>query len=349
MDKKSQKRIIIIGSGWYGCYLTTILKDNYDVTIIEKNNEIFNESSYYNQSRLHIGYHYCRDYKTRQLCLNNYEKFLNQFTNCVDMIDKNYYVISKESIIDFNTFNSIYKYEKYNFDLIENKFLENIDGDLILTNEAVINCDKIKTYFNNELKDINIILNTKVNKYEKTNNMINVICDNKSYECDYLFDCTYNQLCLSKQSYIYELTITLLFKRINPTPFNGITIIDGKFCSLYPRDIKNNIFTLTDVEYTPIISSKNYDVINSYKVSQEEVENIKIKMINKIKKYYHDFDNNFIYESYFLAKKTKMMSNSDSRDIIIEQVDENITSINCGKITGIFELNNIMKQTNLTD
>jgi hypothetical protein len=43
------------------------------------------------------------------------------------------------------------------------------------------------------------------------------------------------------------------------------------------------------------------------------------------------------------------MSNSDSRDIIIEQVDENITSINCGKITGIFELNNIMKQTNLTD
>ena len=62
-------------------------------------------------------------------------------------------------------------------------------------------------------------------------------------------------------------------------------------------------------------------------------------MINKINIYYPNFLNTFAYEGYFLSNKTKLISNSDSRECNIEK-NGNIISINCGKITGIFEMEN---------
>ena len=180
--------------------------------------------------------------------------------------------------------------------------------------------------------------------YTKDNDIINVFTNNTKYECDILLDCTYNQLQLSKQKYTYELTISLIYKKLKNVEFDAITIMDGPFSSLYPRDIENNLYTLTDVEYTPIISSINYLDIENYVITNEEVEQLKLKMCNKFKKYYPDFENNFEYNSYFLSKKTKQVSVSESRDIIIDQIDNNIISVNCGKICGIFEFEEYIKK-----
>ena len=78
-----------------------------------------------------------------------------------------------------------------------------------------------------------------ITKYSKQNNIITVYdSNNNMYNCDILLDCTYNQLGLSKKEYIYELTLSLVFEKNIEIEFNGITIMDGKFCSLYPLDIK---------------------------------------------------------------------------------------------------------------
>ena len=56
-------------------------------------------------------------------------------------------------------------------------------------------------------------------------------------------------------------------------------------------------------------------------------------------KYYVDLNSyfqNFKYISYFLSSKCKLISQNDSRECNIYQ-DKNIISVNCGKITGIFE------------
>ena len=82
--------IIIIGAGWYGCHIANKLQDKYKILIIDKSDDIFNGSSYYNQNRLHLGYHYCRDYSTRNLCQNYYDKFKNDYSECIDEIDDNY-------------------------------------------------------------------------------------------------------------------------------------------------------------------------------------------------------------------------------------------------------------------
>ena len=119
--------------------------------------------------------------------------------------------------------------------------------------------------------------------------------------------------------------------------FDALTIMDGNFFSLYPRFINDDIYTLTDVEYTPLLKSLNYHDVETYEVTKNKLNEIKYKMTQKIKTYYKDFEKYFVYDGYFLSKKTKIISSSDNRNIIIEEIEDNVISVNCGKITGIFE------------
>ena len=112
--------------------------------------------------------------------------------------------------------------------------------------------------------------------------------------------------------------------------------MDGNFSSLYPRDVGKNTYTLTDVEYTPLIKSDNYEDILNYIIDEQNITIVKDKMITKFEKYYPDFLEYYKYEGYFLSKKTKPVSLSDSRYITIEEICKNVLSVNCGKIYGIF-------------
>jgi len=331
------KKIIIIGGGWYGCHIASILKDKYDITIIEKNNDIFNGSSYFNQNRLHLGYHYCRNFPTRHLCLQNYNIFLKHYPTLIDDIDNNYYMISKQSIIDFHTIVSIYKHENFDFELVNNTLFKNIDGQLIKVKEQVINSQRAYKYFKEHLKNIKIKYNEQFSHYTKNNEIITIFTNMSSYDCDILLDCTYNQSGLDIDAYMYELTCSLVYKKNKNTPFDAITIMDGKFSSLYPREKHKFTYTLTDVEFTPIISSPHYKDILEYKITKEKIEEIKHNMETKIKEYYPEFNTTFEYLEYFLSNKTKLISSSDSRDITIKEVEKNVITVNCGKIYGIFE------------
>jgi hypothetical protein len=69
---------------------------------------------------------------------------------------------------------------------------------------------------------------------------------------------------------------------------------------------------------------------------------IKNNIENEIKIYYKDFEKDFTYISYFISYKCKPNTTNASRNCIIEKYD-NIISVNCGKILGIFELEDYIK------
>jgi hypothetical protein len=246
-------------------------------------------------------------------------------------------MISNNSILDFNTFLSIYKHEHFDFELIDNTIFKNIDGKIIKVKEQVINSQRAYKYFKGCLKNIKINCSEQFTHYIKKNEVITVFTNTTSYDCDILFDCTYNQSGLDINKYMYELTCSLVYKKIKNTPFDAITIMDGKFSSLYPREKNKFTYTLTDVEFTPVISSIHYKDIVDYKITEEKIEEIKHNMESKIKEYYPEFNTTFEYLEYFLSNKTKLISTSDSRDISIKEIEKNVITVNCGKIYGIFE------------
>lgn len=341
------KSIIIIGAGWYGLHTYKYILENYKnfkLQILEKTEDFFNNSSNYNQNRLHLGYHYPKCNNTRNLCKKGYSKFIKEYRDVVDFIDNNFYLISKQSLIDYETYLKIYSNDlKFDHTIINNKYFNNIDGKIINTKEKIINSNKVKNYFKHHIDFKNIQFNYEVKTIKNKNKKIII---NNNLECDLLIDCTYNQLTLSKQQYIYELTISLIYEKLNDNIcFESLTIMDGEFFSLFPRDISKEKYTLTHVKYTPLIKSKQIKNVLNYKITKEEVKNIIINMENDVIIYYNNFRKDFKYVDYFISYKCKNISNNDSRNININiNETNNIISVNCGKITGIFEFEEYLKQ-----
>lgn len=140
--------IIIIGSGWYGLHTYLLLQNTgHKITILEKKKTIFDNSSNFNQNRLHLGYHYPRSSKTRELCLKGYSRFILKYRELIDFIDSNYYLISKKSIIDYETYIQIFNNDNYYHNIEKNHYFQNIDGNIINTKEKIINSFKAKKYF----------------------------------------------------------------------------------------------------------------------------------------------------------------------------------------------------------
>ena len=340
------KDIIIAGAGWYGLHVAYKYQYKYNIIILEKNPEIFMESSYKNQNRLHLGFHYPRSYKTRKMCKNGYDLFLKDYMEITDEIDKNYYCISNESLLDYETYIHIFQQEEYNFDIVENNInLKNINGNLIKVNEMLINHIRAKKFFYDNLKNVKIICNYNVSNVCQDDFFVYI--DNK-FKCDLFLDCTYGKLNINNttNNYLYEITVSHVYKKIKEYDVDCITIMDGKLPSLFIREKDKNLYSLTHVEYTPLFMSHNKNEIMQYEPQKERIEISKLQMEMEIKKYIHNFDEIFIYDSFYIGYKIKKNDNTDSRTCNITK-NGNIVSVNCGKITGIYDFENFLINNNL--
>ncbi len=333
-----QKEVAIVGAGWYGCYIAEYLLNNFkhiNIKLIEKNDDIFSESSSKNQNRLHLGFHYPRCEITRNKCKKYYSFFQEKYNELVSKIEKNYYVISKDSKVTYENYLS--KYDDYI--TVDNNTFQNIEGSIINTKEYLINFKETKKYFKNffELhKDrISFKFNYEVHDIKNLNNKVVI---NDTLEFDRVFNATYNQI-PSHDDVIYEKCLTLLYKNIKDISFDCLTIMDGNFPSLYKYD-NEGIYTLTDVKNTPLIKG-SFKEIRDFQIENLK-ENISLFEEN-ITHYYAEFKNNFEYHGFYESYKCKNISDTDSRDINIK-IDGNIFNVWCGKISFIFEMDDIINK-----
>jgi hypothetical protein len=322
-------KIAIIGGGWVGCHLAHKLKNQHMVTVFEKSN-IFNGSSFYNQNRLHKGFHYSRNQKTRKLCYDTFDFFIKDYKHLIEDIPNNYYVIPQDkSLIDFGTFKSIFNYENIPFIETNLDLLSNIEGSIIV-DEKYIDPIKTKKFFENTLKN-NII------KKEISVEDLNIL----SKENDLVINVTNNELQPILNHY-YELSLTLIYNRLIKDNFGSITMVDGPLFSIYPY--KNTEYTITDVQYTPMYVSTDLKDIYQYKntINNNVIDNIKSKIEEKILHYYGGFKTHFEYKEYYTSVKVKKISESADRSPTIIK-ENNIITCTTGKIQGIYTLENYIK------
>lgn len=324
--------ICIIGTGWYGCYICEKLLEknsSIKITLIDKCSSIFTGASYNNQNRLHLGFHYPRCEITRKKCKSNFKKFINRYNNITEFINNNIYAISKNSKINIKDYLNLYE----DYEILSNKYLTNTEDKLISVKERYINFFKAKEYFELKFKDkINYIFNYKV--YSISNFEDKVVINNEM-SFNKVFNCTYNQI-KSTENVTYEKCLTLLYRKINTTFFDTLTIMDGDYFSIFKYH--NDIYSLTHVKYTPVAKGCFEDV---EKCTNINIEKYKKNMESDVLKFYPNFLKNFKYTDYYTSYKCKNISVNDSRDINIS-IDRNICNVWCGKISLIFDIDDIM-------
>ena len=324
------KKICIIGCGWYGAHIGMLLKKmGKDFIIFEKEKEIFTQSSYKNQNRLHLGFHYARSLKTRNLCKDGYKKFMIEYSNFVEFLDNNYYCVANESNIDYGTYKIIMKAMNISMEEVECVELQNIQG-ILKTNEGFIKNYDVKKFFQKELGN-----------YIKTNFEISKdFIEKEKHNFEYIFNCTNNVLNPNKD-FFYEKTLSLIYQKVkNINITNGYTLVDGPLCSLYPYDMRNQKYTLTDVEYTPLL--KSYEFVDIKQFEMKDLIERRNKMEEKMKHYHKFFNEEYIYVNHYISLKIKNKSKSDERLCYIKQ-EENVINVFCDKILGIYIFEDYVK------
>ena len=331
-------RIAIIGAGIYGSYIADMLSNNKkcSIDLYEKKNQILSETAQKNQYRLHVGYHYPRSKETILQTINGFKIFKKKFKNFLYFPKKNYYLIHKNSLINFNKYLKICRNFNLKFKKIDSKKFSKythrnqIEGG-INTEEGVILIDKLIPYLRKRLKTkTNIICGLEIDKIDNVNGLI-YSKGKVLNEYDLIINATYvnPNLGLKKNKFKlkYELTGMVKIKK----PFKeqvGLTIMDGQYCSLYPQ---NKYFsTISSVKYTPIFKSNSFEKIKN-KIKKINKEKIKRNIIYHASKYLK-IDNINDKSELILSHKVKLKNdNNDIRTTSII-VENKLISILCGKI-----------------
>jgi hypothetical protein len=323
--------IAVIGGGLFGVTSAIRLSEKHTVTLFESNQTLLDSASKHNHNRLHFGYHYPRSYKTAKQSLDGYKLFKDEFESCIINNFPNYYLIDKnsrttaEEYINFCDALCLKLENKkpelnMNFNDIEASFL---------TDEPIFNYDKIKIDLLNRVDESSVRL--------CLNKTITDASELEGY--DVIINTTYHNI--NKIKSLFNLPIDKLniqdvvipiFKYNSPKI--GITIMDGKFFSILPKGLDENVFLLYSVEHSVINS------VNDFTVPETWVDRIDIP--DKVDFIYNKSENYFPFLKdverigYYRTVRALPFNDDDERLSYLDVTEHKsklIISVLSGKIT----------------
>ena len=326
-------KIAIIGAGWYGCHIGTTLKlHGIEVKVFEKEADIFTKASGNNQFRLHLGFHYARNYNTRIQSRDGYQRFVERYPTLSSEIPQgNIYSVPKlDSLIDFKTYKLIMTASGIEYNDIANpEWTDGLAGSIVC-NERVIETKRARKYFKEKLGE-SLLLNVSVEDVKLEENCVKV----NGEAFDFVIDCTWGQFSKTREDVFYEPTLLLYYK--TNIKFPAFTLVDGPLASIYPTETPG-IHTLSSVVHTPLGTFSSPEEARRWLKNEftSSVEKDKInKMEEHISKYVPNFKDMFDYVDPQFGIKTKIIGATDDRSCSITTNGRKI-DIMSGKIDTIF-------------
>ena len=325
-------KFAIIGAGFYGLHLAVRFKAlGLETKVFEKKDEILAFASGNNQFRLHLGFHYARNFRTRQQSRDGYFRFLERYEKLTSIVDENYYLVPKgDSLIDFPTYKLIMM--SSGLDFVEKDCPNEIEfqcGTLV-TQERVLLVEESRKYFYKQLQGM-IYLGHEA---RVTHGDECVYVNNEKF--DYCIDCTWGHL-VPDDEFFFESTILLYYqKRDSSLKPKAFTFVDGPLCSLYPTE-NYDIVTLSSVPHTPIAKhSTSKEALNTIQnLSSNEIKEKRYLMEMQLMKYYPRFLDDYQYLRPQLSVKTKPFGNDDDRSCYVKKTGHLLKCLS-GKIDNIF-------------
>lgn len=332
-------RVAIAGTGWYGCHIGMVLKDQCtEIRIFEKNDDIFTEASGNNQFRLHQGLHYPRSSITRYQSRDGFFRFSERYPSFSREISNNYYLIPyEESLMDFDTYFSIMlssglKIDKIHPDDIPYVKTEMFEG-AIRCKERSILTSQAKSFFKKNLTEI-VSFHEAVQRIEQVGT--HILVNGEAF--DYFVDATWGSLSVyPNASIFYESTLLLYYEHIGDEEFSALTLVDGPLWSIYPTEVPK-IYTVSSVPFSPICTymEKQFAYRHVIELRDTEIQERRELIESHVKAYFPDFLDHFNYQGPQIAIKTKPTGKADNRAASVTRHGRYF-QVQSGKIDNIFQ------------
>ena len=328
-------KVMIIGGGLFGVHIANKISPYVEqVDIFEYTDKLFSGASTNNQHRFHIGQHYPRSDKTIEQVRKSSRLFFDEFSDCIFPIEKNYYLIAKDS--------------KTTADEFYRKFIDSCNECELKKLDPLVNIDVIDRGFLSCEKGINIAkLTGKLFDVILSKKNVKILFNSQNAEkyfdnYDLIVNCSYWSAHLTSNLKVkYELASLTQIK--NPLPNlddYSFTVMDGDYCSLYKTEAKD-VYTASSVKYTPFFKTDDY---NEFKNAFMNLES-KFDM-NSISKKIIDHNRDFFKIGFvnvlrnYVSPKIKLSDDTNDQRTSETIIDGKFITLLQGKITTIVEVAN---------
>ncbi len=336
MEVGISKRIAIIGAGFFGCAVAKKLSMNgHEVTIYEKSSDILRGTSSANVYRVHRGPHYPRSIETASQCIDGYQKYCDEFSEAVFTDFPNYYLISSNgSHVDLHQFFEFCSkleipYSELMKADIPQKF-SNCDGG-VLCQEGTINLFKMRDHFRNVFTErgIELILNEEINSISKLNGAFTFNSNNHQYQSDIVVNCTFNNMNLGLGD-IHHSPIelkyqkTVCFKCKTDAPLFGLTVMDGKFPTIFPtfwskNSKKVDSFILYHVKHSVCREEISIKYPELEDIHKDELDVRYKKTLDRVEEFIPSFRDNVIDIEYLVGDRV-LRANVETTDMRLSEI-----------------------------
>ena len=314
-------KIAVIGAGFYGSYIALKLADKgHKILLIDPEDK--SSATLHCQARLHSGMFYVRSIKDLLSCARNFTKFLKIFKPYIYSEFNSYYLIDKNSKVDFDSYKNIcketgLKTKEVKLDYVNSNSVQGI----LETNEFSINTSELLS---------NLILQCKNHKnITFIKDYVSRITENGSeIKIDLTFNnpITVNKCILAAYGNNFKFLKDLGYQ---VPSFNNYKIPVIKYTDNLPRDCH----AVVDGDFWSSIALKDYKLLTN-KFNLDNTEDYWNKSLNLMKHYIPELEAELIQidtvEKYVLT---------NSREAQITKYG-NIYAVFSGKLTNIFDIIN---------
>ena len=322
----------MVGGGWYGAHISlALIKAGADVELWESAETLFTGASGGNPARLHKGFHYPRSYLTRAACQDHAEAFMARYGALTRAIPINLYAVAAhDSMVDFGTYRQVLRPEVPFIPVFDPaEFgLRNVEG-AVLTGERHIVIRLAREAFTRDL--------AAVARYGARPDVLD---DPKwDWNVDTTF-CSFDAEAIDR----YEPCITTLLE--GPTD-KAVTVMDGRFPSIYPWDEEAGLCSLTSASLTPF--SKTCRTWTDAKavldgLSHQDIADRMVAMLAQMAHFWPAAADLYKIADFRLSIRAMPRSGADARLVDVVQTGERVLRVRAGKIDAVFRAEALIKE-----
>jgi glycine/D-amino acid oxidase-like deaminating enzyme len=358
---------VVIGGGFYGASIAVYLRQARGlarVVLLERGDRLLTRSSFVNQARVHLGYHYPRSFTTAYRSIVNAPRFTEEFGKVVFRNFTKLYAMARR-----NSKVTVRQMERLCAEIgaplepasaeLTNLFNPALIERAYLAEEYAFDADILRSLMEQRLREsgVEVLLDSEVTGVHQSGDGVAVAYERQAerggerrvLDAQFAFNCTYSRLqtVLGSEGVSdplglkHEISEMILVEPPPELAKIGITVMDGPFFSMMPFPARK-LHSLSHVRYTPHAHWQEVEGLDPYaRLADYHFESRGDRMVRDAARYVPAIARAKQHTSLFEVKTVLTRSEGDDgRPILLRRHAPygRLFSILGGKIDNIYDI-----------